>query len=172
MKKIKITVYALIFCVQALLSAEHPDGLGLGLAGGGGYTGGVGLGSIAVPFKIPKLPVFWELDFRVSSVFHIGLNGDYYILDRTIVSALDLGWYLGAGLHIGLALSGGEAAFSSAVRLPIGLTWRLESTPSIQNVDSLELFLEFIPSVGFLVYNDTGWNYSLDGKLGVRLWVE
>ncbi|MDR2150975.1 MAG: hypothetical protein LBO67_09280 [Spirochaetaceae bacterium] len=165
----KTAIYIFILCVQTALFAEHPAGIGLGLVAGGGYSGGTGVGTTALSFKLPRVPVFWECDFSLSSVFFLNLHGDYYIIDSPLSPALKLGWYCGAGLTIGLALYKSETAFSCAARIPLGLSWYMPSKP---DAASVELFLEFIPAVGFLVSDTVGWNYTLGAALGVRLWIK
>lgn len=167
----KITIYVLVFCVQTALFAENPAAE-LGFSLNGSYTGGLGFSGTTVFFKVPQVPVFWKVDLMLNSIFYMNVNGDYYIIDKKIVPNIGLGLYFGAGAGIGITLNSNDIAFSLAGRLPVGLTWQPEHLQYKDSKDSFELFLEFVPSLGFLLYNEATWNYSLAGGVGIRIWIK
>jgi hypothetical protein len=170
MKKIKITVYALIFCVQALLSAEHPDGLGLGLMGGGGPGLKYNIGNVTFSLKIPNLPIYSGL--RVSfydQIARISVQGDYYFIDKTLDSELVIGWFVGAGASLGLELGNNSAGFAMGIRVPLGLSWQYRR---INAIDSLEVFFGLSPHLGLATMPELRFDLAFNFEIGVRMWLK
>jgi len=79
--------------------AQHPQGFGVGAMW-------QGVGGGAVSLKLPSLPVFWGVSFGFDTAdtpsgssgwFRIGVQGDYYLVDKILVPKAKLGWYAGFG---------------------------------------------------------------------------
>jgi hypothetical protein len=160
MKKIAAVCVIGLFLSTAAVFAEHPDGLGVGIEFGGA-TSGFGP---ALTLKVPQLPIFWavNLDLGGNSI-GLGVSGDYYIFDDTLVGSINLGWYLGVGGVVGLWGFGDKLGFGVGVRVPVGLSW--------QFLKSWELFAEVAPQIGFqLLPTVSLWNSFWRGALGVRYW--
>jgi hypothetical protein len=165
MKKLFFVVVLAAIISTGTAFATHPNKLGIGVMGtwygdwyGHGYGGG------ALSLKIPKVPVFWGISMGFdNNYFSIGLSGDYYFIDRTLVPKAFLHWYLGAGGWVSFYGSDNYARLSLGARLPIGL--------SFQPLDFLEIFLEIAPSLGVqlidLRFPAGGWPISL----GIRVWL-
>ncbi|MDR2150977.1 MAG: hypothetical protein LBO67_09290 [Spirochaetaceae bacterium] len=156
-----LAVCVLGLCLTAATFAEHPEGWGIGVSGSGGWTGG-GVGSGTLLLKVPSIPVYWGLDFGgYNNWFWFSINGDYYLIDKTLVPDINLGWYAGLGGHLGFG--GGSATI--AFRFPIGLSWQL---PIQSFINTFEVFLEVVPTIGLSIpinlYGGVG------GALGLRVW--
>lgn len=170
--------------------ADHPDGWGIGIFGRGGFGwgSGAGGGDFGLSLKAPMLPIFWGLSFSIgSSYVGVGVTGDYYIIDKPLLSDIKLHWYLGVGGYIGFQHWSFKGAYWEAswtyidfgVRLPIGLSW--------QPLDFLEVFAAVVPSLGLYIDTDGTWKdtsgtehkyheggLGLGGgigfELGIRFW--
>jgi hypothetical protein len=154
MKKKAIVVLAFLLCVGTVgLFAEHPKGLGIGVQGG--WSGGVGGG---LSLKLPSVPVFWTIDLDYGG---LGVAGDFYLIDQTLVK--DLGWYLGIGVYGYFGVWADELSIAAGGRIPIGLSWR--------PIDLLEIYAQAVPSIGLSVSPNLGlWPNFFGGNLGIRLW--
>ncbi|MDR0412040.1 MAG: hypothetical protein LBH75_08735 [Treponema sp.] len=141
--------------------ADHPSGLGLGVV----FGGGVGEYNGALSLKVPSLPVYWTVRLGIwDSSFGLGVTGDYYIIDSTLVSSINLGWYLGLGGYAGLWGFSDKLGFAAGARLPIGLSW--------QFLGHGEIFLEIAPQLGIQVLPDVHFPHAsfFNGALGFRYW--
>ncbi|MCL2210024.1 MAG: DUF3996 domain-containing protein [Treponema sp.] len=164
MKKIVIVlILSVIICGTAF--ADHPDGkFGIGIMGGwyGGW-GTSGYPSASLSLKIPDIPVFWGVNLSFGTgYFALGVSGDMYFLEGSLVPDVRLDWFIGLGgwLNIGF---GSATDFSFGARLPIGLSWHV--------IDMIEIFLNVAPSLGLQVapkvyFPAGGWPI----ELGIRLW--
>jgi hypothetical protein len=170
MKRLILAVLVgLVVCVAGVF-AEHPDGWGIGVLGrwGWGWTGGSNAGA-ALSLKAPPVPVYWGLSLGINDgYFGLTATGDYYIIDQTLISGANFGWYLGVGGAFFLHFWDNYSAFAVGVRVPIGLSWR--------PVDVLELFLDIAPSLGIGAYfGDKSEAYFPAGEfpleLGLRVWL-
>jgi hypothetical protein len=171
MKK-KIILFALIAVISAGAAfADHPKGFGIGAIAGygnGWEGGGSGTNNWALALKVPSVPIFWAIDLELDSYyFQIGLRGDYYFIDKTLVKDINLGWYLGVGGWFSYGSFDSKWAnwtyMAAGARVPIGLSW--------QPIDLLEIFLEIAPSLGIQFSPDFhfpagGWGAGF----GFRLW--
>jgi hypothetical protein len=177
--------------------ADHPDGFGIGIMGGGSYGwGGTGMGGPSLSLKIPSVPIYWGLNLDLgNNYFGLGLTGDYYLIDNTLTKiggSVDFGWYLGLGGFFNFGHYNDDRWYYSGryynhtwttlgfgVRLPIGIDLLIP----ISTI-KLEVFLEAAPSIGLglYFYNDNDEYYKhynrdriglgggIAGALGVRLW--
>ena len=160
-------VLVLIIILSPGISADHPDGWGIGISGIIGLEGDFGAYGGAVSFKIPQIPIFWNLNagyfkdtvdhYAIDSI-QAGLVADWYFLHKELVPDIGLHWYVGAGVwfnhytHIFhydndenyVAVSEGLG-----LRVPIGL--------SFQPVESIEIFLQAVPGIGV--------NFRFEGKM-------
>jgi hypothetical protein len=197
MKKLVLSVVLGTMALVGTAFADHPqDKWGLGASFGWGHLG------MAPSFelKIPGIPIFWGVNLGIGSTgsgwnetsfFSLGLTGDYYIFDKLIPPAAEigLGWYLGVGGWVDFAShtyktkseDGKEYSFwdlGFGIRAPVGLSW----IPP--KVSWLEVFLEVSANVGLGIYGgdrynsknekDTGvyfpaWGWR--GDLGFRFWI-
>jgi hypothetical protein len=183
MKKLALVVLLGLVTATAGVFAEHPGGWGLGLGaqyGAGWNAPGKGGARWSVYAKAPQLPVHWSVNLDLDSgtgysAFGLRLNGDYYIFDKTLISDIGLGWFLGLGGYFRFYHYGSDVAnyswngFGGGARVPIGLSW--------QPLKFLEVFLDIAPSLGFQAnfgdyapdkfkFPAGGWQ----GDFAVRFW--
>jgi hypothetical protein len=186
MKKLGLLVLlGLVLCTAGAF-ADHPSGWGVGIVGqyGGAWTGGGSLGGLALSLKAPSVPVFWGINFDFpKDGFGLGVTGDYYLIDQTLVSGAGLGWFFGVGGYFDFTTWSytyaskkySQTALGLGVRVPIGLSW--------QPVEFLEFFFDFAPSLGIIfyggdVYDYGGWEDNdkvkfgggWQGDIGLRFW--
>ena len=168
MKKLLIVFVLAAILATGTVFADHPDGLGIGVLWRGniGFDGHFGSG-VALSLHVPNVPIFWGIDLHLGgSSFGIGLTGDKYIYDTSLVPDINLHWYLGLGGFLSF-FAGNDASIQFGARLPIGLSWHI--------LEILELFLEVAPSLGVGIYThgDGGINFPVGGfpvGIGLRLW--
>jgi hypothetical protein len=183
MKKLALIVLLGLVVATVGVFADHPAGWGLGLGAQYGAAWdhpSEGGARWSLYVKAPKLPVYWSvnLDFESGtgySYFGLNLNGDYYIIDQTLVSDIGLGWFLGLGGYLRFNNYSYDLSdysyfgIGAGARLPIGLSW--------QPLDFLEVFLDIAPSLGFVAnigdyapdkfdFPAGGWQ----GDFGIRFW--
>jgi hypothetical protein len=151
----------------AVVFAEHPGGLGIGgVFGMGVGKGGLGGYNAGLSLKAPGLPVFWAINAHINnSSFGVGGSGDYYIIDKTLIPGIGLGWYLGIGGYVGTLFTSNDRGLWAGFRLPVGLSW----IP----VDWFELFLEIAPNLGlnFLPNFEFPHGSFLNPAIGFRFWL-
>ncbi|MDR2521267.1 MAG: hypothetical protein LBC72_01760 [Spirochaetaceae bacterium] len=161
MKKFVLAGIVFLTLAGTFAYADHPDGFGIGIQGGGAGAAGFGNYGGDITLKIPSIPIFWAGGVVLfPGYMSISVSGDKYLIDNEIVSML--GWYfgLGVGAHIGM---GSELGIAAAFRVPIGLTF--------QPVDMLELYLQVVPQIGLSILPGIGlWPHFWGGNLGIRLW--
>jgi hypothetical protein len=177
MKKVVLAVLLGSILVAGTVFAQHPDGLGIGITGGGGFHwsdkvqswGDRVHGSTGLSLKVPALPIYWGLKFNFSlGFFRMDLLGDYYIFDNAITSGsgFNLGWYLGAGGYFSF-LNAYVSGFSLGLRIPAGLDLTLLD-------NKLDIFFEIAPSFGIGFYPKGAEVAFFDGgmafTLGGRIW--
>ncbi|MDR1302409.1 MAG: hypothetical protein LBK43_08080 [Treponema sp.] len=147
--------------------AEHPDGLGLGIVGRGGW-GGFGP---ALSLKIPSLPVYWAVNLGISQhYFGVGITGDYYLIDKALVPDINLDWYFGFGGYLGLgSWKDGYGyndhdgfAMTLGLRAPIGLSWEF--------LEHFELFGDIFAGLGFGIVPFYFPDWDIGGEIGIRYW--
>jgi hypothetical protein len=147
--------------------AQHPGGLGIGVQGG--WTGGAGG---ALSLKVPSLPVYWAISvWGGNDYFGLGVSGDVYLLEASLVPDIGLGWYFGAGGYGNLAFwntnsSNDGVGISLGARLPVGLSLIISGLPI-----PLELYLQAHVGLGITVAPDFHFpDFGFGGNLGVRVW--
>jgi hypothetical protein len=182
-KLILVVLLGFMVCATGVF-ADHPKGWGVGLLGqyGGGWTGGDGLGGLALSLKVPSVPVFWGINLRFpNNGFSAGVTGDYYIIDQYLIQEAGLGWFFGLGGYLDFATYNykfvgrdySQTAFEFGVRVPIGLSW--------QPVDVFEIFIDFAPSLGIVFFDGDYYDYRQNedkislgggwqGDVGLRFW--
>jgi hypothetical protein len=144
--------------------ADHPEGWGIGVfSGGGGGTVRGGLFHPGLSLKAPGAPVYFGVNAIFGRETGFGLTGDYYILDRDLVSAgaFDLDWYLGVG-GFGHFYFGAFPHAGLGVRVPVGLSWRIHGPA--------ELFFSIVPGLGLGVNFYPPVYFVGSGELGLRFW--
>jgi len=169
-KTVMLIMLAVILSVGAF--AEHPSGWGVGVVGQGGvvWDGFGGSGGGALSLKAPQFPIYWGISFALRNNFWgISVTGDYFTIENTINSNLNLGWFFGIGGYAGVyGYSGSESgiALHAGARAPIGIY--------IFPLNFLEVFLDVAPSLGLgLGIGDRGGiniDGGIGGELGVRFW--
>jgi hypothetical protein len=174
MKKILFVFTLIAILGVGTAFADYPSGLGIGVhggAGGGWSSGSFGVHrGAAVSLKLPDIPFFWEIDISInSSIFYIGVAGDYYFIHSPLVSEAGLHWYIGGGAGLGIGIGGGNFYLSAVGRLPIGLSWQLPLNAG--PIDTFEVYLQVVPSIGVDI--SPSFNFPAGGwpiNLGVRVW--
>ncbi|MDR1400653.1 MAG: hypothetical protein LBJ41_12100 [Treponema sp.] len=149
--------------------AQHPGGLGIGIQGGYGLGGG----ETALSLKVPSLPVYWAINLFIGeNVFALGVSGDVYLIDTSLVPDIGLGWYFGIGGYGHLNFWGSGSGHDGVgiglgARLPVGLSWFIPGLPI-----PLELYLQAHVGLGIIV--GSGFRFpdpSFGGNFGVRVWL-
>jgi hypothetical protein len=162
MKKLVIVLALTAIIVTGTAFADHPKGLGIGVLWSGEFFGGGGHGA-ALSLKVPSVPLYWGIQLRGwSDVLYIGVTGDSYVIDQTLVKDIGLGWFFGIGGYGGLLLAS-NPNIALGLRLPIGLSW--------MPVKVFELFFGLTPTLGINLnpfYFPT-WGAPLE--VGLRLWL-
>jgi len=155
-KKLLIALVLATVLATGTAFADHPGGFGIGVQGG--YGGGVGGG---LTFKLPSMPIFWVVDFwSWDSGLGLQVAGDFYFIDSQLIPTLH--WYFGLGGYVNLGL-GNPLGLAIGARLPIGLSW--------QPINLLEIYLQFVPSIGLAVLPKIDLYPNFWGtNLGIRLW--
>jgi len=168
MKKLLFAL-VLVTVMSTGLFAQRPDGWGIGVMAqySMDWDGFHGSSSAAFSFKAPQLPIYWALNARFTNNYsRIGISGDYYLLEQSLVDDINFGWYLGLGGYLGLTSNGGTGVFFGA-RLPVGLY-----IMPVQEVP-LEIFVELVPTLGIAIFDDTvdfpdgGMQFAI----GIRFWL-
>jgi hypothetical protein len=153
-----IGVIGLALCVTGVLAQHSGDQWGIGVQFGGGIDGfGADL-----TLKIPQVPVFWTVGATIlPKYFGLGLAGDYYFIDNSLVPDINLDWYLGGGgyAHVGF---GDDVSVAVGARLPIGLSWH--------PIDLIEVYIQAVPSIGLSIV-PIGFDWGIGGSLGIRFWL-
>jgi hypothetical protein len=183
-KLVMASLLGLMLCTAGAFAA-HPKGWGLGIVGQyGGYWGGSSLGGPALSLKTPGVPIFWGISLHLpSNGLGVGVTGDYYFIDQTLVKGAGLGWFFGLGgyfdfltyNHTYFNKNYNQTSLGVGARLPIGLSW--------QPVKVFEIFIDFAPSLGVLFYSGDYYDYAdhrndakiafssgWQGDLGLRFW--
>ena len=163
MKKILLAL-VLATLMSAGAFAQRPDGWGIGIMGQYGLDWyHANHGTAVFSLKAPQLPIYWGI--RISAHgdwFHIGVSGDYYLLEQPLVDDINFGWYFGLGGYVGL----GSHGVQLGGRLPVGIyILPLEEIP-------LEIFLEIVPTINIL-FHENGVRFPTGGAhfgLGIRFW--
>ncbi|GMO21537.1 MAG: hypothetical protein Ta2B_00340 [Termitinemataceae bacterium] len=161
MKK-KIVVCSMLLFVFALAQSFS---LGIGLRGSGGYPY-YGGGLLISPGDDPSAGWNFGVNYYAGTTsFHVGVTGDYGLLEKTITSVGkgELDFYLGAGFfayanmdnddHFGFGLGG---------RVPIGVDL---------NFKVVDLYVEVAPQIGinFLPSIGLGGDW-FNAAIGFRFW--
>jgi hypothetical protein len=171
-KLVLVLVLTVILAVGAF--AEHPGGWGIGIVGQGhldwnGFSGSPGA---ALSLKVPQKPIFWGISARIkNSYFGVSATGDYYIIDKSLMPEINLGWYLGIGGYAGFYHVSGDSSYNGlgvGARVPIGIY--------IIPVSFIEVFIDVAPSLGLGIYlgNKSGLELPAGGlgaDLGIRFWL-
>jgi len=167
MKKIFLVLVLAAIIAAGTAFADHPGGFGIGVQyGGSGHWGASGYYSnVALSLKLPNLPVFWAVRLDINDgYFGLGVSGDYYFIDSSLFSAINLNWYLGIGGSLGLAFGNNWMNLGLAARLPIGLSW--------QPIPLLEIFLQVVPSLGIDIVPSFHFpSGGFGGDIGIRIWL-
>jgi len=198
MKKIVLVVALVAFLGAGTAFAEKPTGLGIGVVAGYGGLGSSAGTPLGISLKIPSVPLYWGLYFNLPmnltkgySAFGLGITGDYMILQGDLVSSMNLGYYLGAGVffdiyfqsyketHLGSDVTGDRMDMAVGLRVPIGLTWML--------APAIELFLDVGLGFGAQMQGEEEWKWGgstlqkheskiefgfyYTGSLGVRFYL-
>jgi len=188
-KKLLIVLVLATVLATGTVFADHPSGLGIGLVGNYAFAGNAGSGG-GLSLKIPSLPIFWTIDaVIIPDAFGIGLAGDYYFIDKSLLPSANLHWFFGAGgfltwVSVNVKRTLYEYSANDldiGVRIPVGLSW--------QPIPLLEIFAAFVPKLGVHIAGGydvkyptlPSYNYSKDGKaefywgipieIGARLWL-
>jgi hypothetical protein len=191
----------LVFALATILAtgtafADHPSGFGIGVVGNWWWNMW-GMGGGGLSLKIPKVPIYWAINFggggtRYENHFGIGLTGDYYIIDKAFPVPM-LHWFFGIGGYFNFYSHTNTYYFNNnrynntyswehinfGVRAPIGL--------SFQPIPLLELWMDLAPSFGLGIdtesrYKDqngyehighdgyVGTHWGFPFEIGLRFW--
>ncbi|MDR1903542.1 MAG: hypothetical protein LBQ88_14855 [Treponema sp.] len=164
MKKILLAgIIGLLLCVSGVF-ADHPGGLGIGIVGRAnvGYHLGFGPG---LSLKVSSLPVYWGVNLSIGDgYFNVGVTGDYYFYDKSLVPEIFMGWFLGVGGYGNLYISDGFLGLQAGARVPIGLNWLLLN-------NFLEIFIDVAPSLGFQTFDPYFPDWGFPFEIGLRVWL-
>lgn len=182
-----------ILVVAALLTVVCVGGAfgwAIGIQGGGGVNGG---GGAAITFKLDQLPLVFAADFAGNTrddYFVIGVTGDYWFIQETIVDTGvgPFGWFLGGGAGVSFRVWGddykdyrrhkypknhpkynedydhdSDFGMRVAGRLPIGLNMMIQAG-SVE----IEPYIQAVPQVGVWLIDVFGIYWDVDFNLGVR----
>lgn len=185
MKKALLVLIFIAVLATGSVFADHPDGWGLGVMGRYAF-GYYNYPSVAFALKVPVLPVYWGIGFGIDKDwFDIDISGDYYFIDKKMVPAINLNWFIGAGVYASFYSNtyrnnnGKNTGYSFGLggRIPVGLSW--------QPIPLLEVFLNLTPSIGFHIYSEVKINnfVAREGyvkfpvlgcplETGVRFWIK
>jgi hypothetical protein len=168
---------ASVFVLAALISvnafADHPSGWGVGLVGQGGLAWD-GFGTTygpALSLKLPQLPIYWGINMSLrSNIWNLSVTGDGLVIDQTLNSDLNLGWFFGLGIYAGIysySGSGSGIFLRAGARAPIGVY--------ILPLDFLEVFFDIAPSLGLGIGIGTvsGIEFpdgGIGADFGIRFW--
>jgi len=171
----KITIFLVFLLVLSInVFAARPGGLGLGIVGEQNLTeGGSSNWEAALSLKVPSIPIYWGISLEIrNNEWGLGLTGDNYLLDASLIRIINFGWYLGLGAYAGFHMYNDETiswtTFNVGARVPIGIY--------IMPARIFELFLNFVPTIGmdFLVTDsDTTYSFPESGLnigIGLRFW--
>ena len=173
MKKI-IIFLALLLVLSINAFAARPGGLGVGIVGEQNLTGsGSSNWEAALSLKAPSLPIYWGISLEIrNNEWGLGLTGDNYLLDVSLIRNINFGWYLGLGAYAGFHRYNDEivswSTFSVGARVPIGIY--------IMPARIFELFLNLVPTIGMdFLTTDTDTSYSfpeggMNIGVGLRFW--
>jgi hypothetical protein len=166
-----LIVLILVVVFSGAAFADHPeDQWGVGVMfrwdlawdrDFGDYSGA------AFSLKVPDVPIFWGINLGFGShYFKLGVTGDKYFIDQSLVPDINLHWYVGIGGYVNFYHVWDYFSFGFGARLPIGLSW---------HIDIVEVFLDVAPGLGIRISPSYGdkFNFpdgSLAFELGVRLW--
>jgi hypothetical protein len=166
MKKMLLVLALGLVLVTGTVFAEHPDGTGIGVVFGGGWSGyGYNLYP-GLSLKLPSMPIYWGIYAHLSSYgFGVSATGDYYLIDSklTTIGSGWLGWYLGLGGFAGIDFWTGGLALNAGVRVPLGLSWFINR--------SAELFLDVAPGIGLGIGSGIGLYWAGNAEIGLRFWL-
>jgi hypothetical protein len=195
MKKILLVFLFIAVLATGSVFADHPSGWGLGVlakwSGYGyydhwGYYHGDRSGSLAFALKAPPIPIYWGINMALyNNMFSLGVQGDYYFIDKKMIPAANLHWYLGVGFF-GTFYNhtwGNDRDYSwnslrIGARIPVGI--------SFQPTQWFEVFTNFAPSIGIHIdfEGKTGNGYVYQKgqfypavelfplEIGVRFWIK
>jgi hypothetical protein len=152
--------------VSTVFAHHDEDKFGVGIIGGWDFRwdGFTGSPSLALSLKVPNIPIFWGVNLRFNSNFYnLGISGDYYFIEKDLVSDIFLHWFVGLGGWANIGLSSGPLLFSFGARLPIGIHWHI--------IEFLEVFTNIAPSLGISINPFHFPEGGLPIEIGVRLWL-
>jgi hypothetical protein len=162
MKKFVLVIALAAILATGTVFAQHSGGLGIGALWGGDIYHGFAT-SASLSLKLPSLPIYWGISVSgFGDVLLVGVQGDKYLFDQSLVKSAGLGWYLGLGGYVNLVFAS-DPYLGLGARLPIGLSW----IP----IRLFEVFADVAPSLG-ISFNPTYfpiWGIPLE--LGIRLWL-
>jgi len=167
MKKFLLIFFLVTTISVSTVFAHHEENkFGIGILGGWDFRwdGFTGSPSLSLSLKIPYVPIFWTTNLRFNSgYFNLCISGDYYFIEKDLVSYIYLHWFVGAGAWANLSLSSGPLVFSFGVRLPIGVHWHI--------LEFLEVFADVAPSLGISVNPVDFPAGGFPIEIGVRFWL-
>jgi hypothetical protein len=175
----------MLICALVVVSMSSVNAMGVGVVFGGnsggwnfsGFNGGVGL---SLGFGTID-DVKWELAVRMAfrsqrdnySYFNISADADWHLLAWTPINWFQL--YLAVGPYAGLGFysyktsspsNGANVYFDFGGRLPLGARFMI--------ADLVDIWLAFVPSVGFKIGMGNNGSFGLGGgmggEIGVRFW--
>ena len=159
MKK-KIIAGALMLC----LACGSIFAFGIGIQGGTDVANG-GKTGVAVTFKLDSVPLLFAVEVPSFDPFAIGVSGDYWILNPSIVggSGWSLNWYIAAGIFGNLFI-GEELSFGVGARVPVGLNIFF-----LRKI--LEGYLQVAPGVELEIGNGVSFGFVCPINYGIRIWI-
>jgi len=167
MKKYLFAFFLAVIISVSTVSADHKEQkFGIGVVGGWDFRwiDFSGSPSLSLSLKIPFVPVFWAANIKFRpNYYNLSISGDYYFIERDLVSYINLHWFVGAGVWANLGLGSGPLVFSFGARVPIGLQWHI--------LEFFEVFADIAPSLGMSLRPFDFPNGDLLFEAGVRFWL-
>jgi hypothetical protein len=153
----------LLGSVLFLLAAAQGFSLGIGIRASGGYDWGGGL-LISTGSGADAKGMHFGINYYFGEdAFHLGVTGDYWLLNNTLtqVGPGTLDWYLGCGLFIWIN-GNDDFGFGGGFRVPIGLDL---------NFGRVDIFLEIAPQLGLGLLPSVSLSGDwVNGAIGIRFW--
>lgn len=116
--------------------------------------------SASLTFKTDQVPLIFAVQ---GSTEGFGISGDYWVLNKTIMSEYPVKWFWGYGGYANLNLSDSSVGFALGARLPIGINASFAD-------GFVEPYLQVVPSLGVSISPFYLPDWGIPVSLGVRLW--
>jgi hypothetical protein len=102
--------------------------------------------------------------YRRRNGLHVHADHLWHPISLATTQAFELPLYLGVGLRIfDFTDNNDNGAFAFGIRVPFGIAFDFNETP-------IDIFIELVPVVDFLVDYDDDVGFDVNGAVGIRYW--